>query len=130
MSPRSSASRGTEMKLYGSPSSPFVRKCRVVAHELGLTLYIVHINPIGNAELRGHNPLGKVPALVTADGTAIYDSRVICEHLNEIAGGPLFPAKGRIRSLTLQALADGIADGAVARIFESRRAPQLQDPTT
>jgi hypothetical protein len=41
------------------------------------------------------NPLSKVPALVTKDGTAIYDSPVICEYLDTIgAAAPLFPPTG------------------------------------
>jgi glutathione S-transferase len=119
------------MKLYSSPSSPFARKCRVVAHELGIALEIANVSPIGNAELRAVNPLGKVPALIADDGTPIYDSRVICEVLNAQGKGRLFPQGADLaRALTVQAAADGIADAAVARIFETRRAPDRQDEAT
>jgi glutathione S-transferase len=118
------------MKLYSSPSSPFARKCRVVAHELGIALEIVNVSPIGNSELRSHNPLGKVPALLDDDGLAVYDSRVICEVLNHRALGRLFPTEDIQRALTLQALADGISDSAVARIFESRRPSERQHEET
>ncbi len=118
------------MKLYSSPSSPFARKCRVVAHELGISLDIVNVSPIGNEELRRVNPLGKVPALVGSDGRAIVDSRVICEVLNDIGKNALFPAADRARALTVQAIADGIADAAVSRMFESRRSPERQDEAT
>jgi glutathione S-transferase len=118
------------MKLYSSPSSPFARKCLVIAHELGLALEVENVSPIGNAELRTHNPLGKVPVLIDDDGAAIYDSRVICEVLNHRSLGRLFPGEDLQRALTLQALADGICDSAVARIFESRRPPEFQHDAT
>jgi glutathione S-transferase len=40
------------------------------------------------------NPLGKVPTLITDEGDALYDSRVICEYLDARAGARLFPAAG------------------------------------
>ena len=61
------------------------------------------------------NPLGKIPCLVTDDGVALYDSRVICEFLDGVGDViPLFPDHGlRMRALRFQALADGICDAAV-----------------
>ena len=44
-----------------------------------------------DAELRKLNPLGKIPALVLDDGSALFDSPVICEYLNELGGGKFFP---------------------------------------
>ncbi len=115
------------MKLYSHPASPFARKVRVVAHELDAKLEVINVNPAGNAELRRVNPLGKIPALVLDDGSALFDSPVICEYLNERHGGKFFPgmsiwrsSTGRWRALGLQALGDGIADAAVARMAESR----------
>ena len=61
------------------------------------------------------NPLGKIPCLVTDDGIALFDSRVICEFLDSVGDViPLFPDHGlRMRALRLQALGDGISDAAV-----------------
>ncbi|WP_204318610.1 glutathione S-transferase N-terminal domain-containing protein, partial [Klebsiella aerogenes] len=70
------------MKIYFSPASPFVRKCMVVAHELGLTQRIEKLASaagpvVRDANIRADNPLGQVPTFFTDDGEALYDSRVI-----------------------------------------------------
>jgi glutathione S-transferase len=41
-----------------------------------------------------HNPLGKVPTLITDEGVVLYDSRVICEYLNALGKGNLIPQPG------------------------------------
>ena len=115
------------MKLYSSPSSPFARKCRIVAHELGIALEEIDLDPRGNEEFRRINPLGKIPVLALDDGSLLFDSRVICEYLNDYKNGRFFPkdsmwrsGSGRWRALGLQALGDGIADAALLRVYESR----------
>ena len=69
------------------------------------------------------NPLGKLPCLITDDGLALYDSRVICEFLDTIGNVfPMFPAHGlRFRALRFQALGDGICDAAVLSRSERGR---------
>jgi glutathione S-transferase len=118
------------MKLYHSPTSPFVRKVMACAIMHGLDGQITlvptdaHVSP---ADLVADNPLSKVPCLVTNDGFALYDSPVICEYLDEISQDiPMLPPKGalRWRALKLQALGDGMMDAAVARLLESRRCPE------
>jgi len=114
------------MKLWYSPASPFARKVRASAIELGLAgrieLAEITVSPARpNLDLARENPLIKVPALRTADGGVLYDSRVICEYLDALAGGGrLFPAAGRERwrALTRQALGDGIVDAGVLRRYE------------
>lgn len=120
------------MQLYFNPASPFVRKVRVTAHELGLSgrieLTSVTLTPVSPHEgLRADNPLGKIPALVTEEGAALYDSPVICEYLDSLAGGNrIFPAPGAARwtALRRQALADGIMDAAVLTRYEQTLRPQ------
>ncbi len=114
------------MKLYGNPISPFARKAMVIAHELGMKLDVLP-RPENAEEFRRINPLGKIPALVMNDGSAIFDSPVICEYLNDRGGGKFFPGnsilrgdQGKFRALTLQALGDGLADAAVAVMGERR----------
>jgi len=118
------------MKLYMSPASPFARKARVIIRELDLGGLVeeIPVNPAASDELRRTNPLGKIPALILDDGSVLIDSPVICEYLNEMGGGKFFPGmtiwrevSGRWRALTLQALGDGLADAAVALIYEKRR---------
>jgi glutathione S-transferase len=115
------------MKLYYSPTSPYARKVRVVAIEKGLAdrVELVVANPWPDpAAVVGVNPLGKVPALVTDDGLALYDSPVICEYLDTLVpAAPLIPRSGATRwqVLRCQALCDGVLDAAVAIVLERRR---------
>jgi glutathione S-transferase len=120
------------MKLFYTPTSPFVRKVLVVAHELGLVdrLELVLLRPSPTAAdptLSAHNPLNKIPALVGEDGEALYDSPVICEHLESIAGAArLVPASGpeRFRVLRTQALCDGILDAGILVYYEKTQRPR------
>jgi len=119
------------MKLYYSATSPFVRKCLISAHELGLRERIELLSaaphPVNrDRALVACNPLGKAPALVTDEGIVLYDSRVICEYFNAIGGGQLIPAQGAARwsVLTIQALADGLMDAAVLVRYENAARPE------
>jgi glutathione S-transferase len=119
--------------LRASGASPFVRKVRIVASVLGLEDRIEIVDAdTGNPEdsLRHQNPLGKIPALILENGEAIYDSPVIVEYLDWLAGGgKVIPSepKARFRSLTRQALADGIAEAAVLIRYENMwREPTLR----
>jgi glutathione S-transferase len=109
------------MKLHFSPASPYVRKVMACAVVRGIDDRIEKIstNPhVSPLDLLAHNPLSKVPALVSDEGLALFDSPVICEFLDGIGDAPpLFPAErgARIAALRLQAVADGILDAAVGR---------------
>ena len=107
------------MKLYFSPNSPYARKARIIAHELNLANRVetIAVSLPADAKFREVNPLGKIPALVLDDSTAIFDSPVICEYLDTLGNGTFFPREGasRWRALTLQALGDGLADAVVRR---------------
>jgi glutathione S-transferase len=76
--------------------------------------------------IRVQNPLGKVPALILDDGTTYYDSRVILDYLDFLAGGgrivPREP-KARFEALRLQALCDGILDASLLLVYENRYRP-------
>jgi glutathione S-transferase len=106
------------MKLHWSPRSPFVRKVMIVAHELGLADRLDCVRTVAattkpNDALMLDNPLSKLPTLVLADGTVIYDSPVICEYFDSLHDGPkLFPAlmAERMTALRWQALGDGMLD--------------------
>ena len=118
------------MKLFSNAASPFARKCRVIAQELGIKLEEVRTLPMQDPEFRRVNPLGKIPALLLDDGSVLIDSPVICEYLNHHGGGKFFPvdtiwkaATGRWKALGLAALGDGIADAAVAWIILGRENP-------
>ena len=118
------------IKVHGHPLSPFVRKVMVAAHETGLASRIrtervvVGANK-PNADVMAVNPLNKIPTLVLDDGTALYDSRVICEYFDSLReGAKLFPSDAARRwpALRRQALGDGLMETIVLRLGEQNRA--------
>ena len=114
------------MKLIGSTSSPYVRKVRIVMAEKKLDYDFVNEDVwAADTTIGQSNPLGKVPCLVMEGGEALFDSRVIVEYLDYLAGGKIFPAgEPRFGQLRLQALADGIADAALLQVYEGRYRPE------
>ncbi len=118
------------MRLYHSPTSPYVRKVMVLLMETGLEGSVTLVHAAGTPVDAGtmpvaQNPLGKIPALERADGPAIYDSRVICRYLDDRAGGKLYPTGPRLwETLTLEATADGILDAAILMVYEARLRPE------
>src|SRR5580704_17646353 len=120
------------MKLRHNPASPYVRKVMIAAHELGLAgqieLLSTAVSPVAaNATLAAENPLMKIPALVTDDGEVLFDSPVICEYLDSLAGGgKVFPATGKARwaALRQQALGDGILDALILCRYEIAARPE------
>ena len=118
------------MKIFYSTSSPFVRKVMVVAHELGLEGRIERTReqagPVArNAAIREHNPLGQVPTFLADDGTVLYDSRVICEYLDDLGGGAFFGTGAtRWRNLVDAALGDGLLGAALLARYETFLRPE------
>lgn len=113
------------MILRSSSASPFARKIRIAATFLGLSdrIEIVPADTSDPADpVRAQNPLGKIPTLVLDDGKAIYDSPVILEYLDWLAGaGKLIPIGAeRFDVLTRAALADGVIDAAILKVYEQR----------
>ena len=120
-----------KMKLYFSPTSPYVRKVRALAIETGLDkkmdLIPEAVSPVvPNAEVNRHNPVGKVPALI--DGkTSLFDSVLICEYLDsKHRGRKMFPSSGAARWKVLRqhAMADGLLDAALLARYENFLRPQ------
>ncbi len=125
------------MRLYYTPTSPFVRKVLVAAHELGLAARIQteFLRPTPTAPdpvLSRANPLAKIPALIIDEAeptAALYDSPVICAYLDELAvaegRAPLVPSTGpeRWRVLRCQALCDGILDAGILVFYERAQRP-------
>lgn len=111
--------------LYAAPS-PFVRKVRIVAAELGLPLTLTEVaaSPVAAApEVTARNPLGKIPALVTPDAGVLYDSAVICAYLG--AGSALYPEGGAgWQARRREALADGLIDAALLARYETTLRPE------
>ena len=113
------------MKLYGSRTSPYVRKVSIVMIEKRIECDFVEDNVWGaETKVTPHNPLTKVPVLVLDDGMALYDSRVIVEYLDGVTPvSRLIPDGGRERALVKrwEALGDGITDAGIAVFLEKKR---------
>jgi glutathione S-transferase len=110
------------MKLIGSPTSPYVRKVRVVLAEKKLDVQLVFEDPWNGDAVLKSNPLGKVPCLVMEGGEAVFDSRAIVEYLDQLSPvGKLIPGSGRerVEVRTWEALGDGLLDAAVLARLEA-----------
>ncbi len=114
------------MKLLHAGPSPYVRKVMVVLEEAGKTGDVAVIDGSGtpiapNPAVVAANPIGKIPALITDDGSVIYDSRVITRYLDAKYATGLYPADDTIwQTLTLEAHADGMLDAALLCVYEVR----------
>lgn len=128
------------MDLLYTPFSPFSRKVLILAHERGLfsrlrlrTMEVgthVPLQTSAHDELSTLNPLVKIPVLLDSKLGALYDSRVICEYLDELHDGArVLPEQraGRWAALKQQAIADGVVDAALLIRFEQTRQPGLQN---
>ena len=115
--------------LRTSLTSPFGRKVRMAVDVLGLNdrVTVSPADPLDETDtLRQQNPLGKMPCLVRGDGSTIYDSGIIIEFLQDVAGTDrLLPKSGdaRFKALTLSRLADGIIDASILVVYDSRFRP-------
>ena len=113
------------MKLYGSRTSPYVRKVSIVMIEKRIECEFVEDNVWGaDTKVTLYNPLTKVPVLVLDDGMALYDSRVIVEYLDGVTPvSRLIPDGGRERALVKrwEALGDGITDAGITVFLERKR---------
>jgi glutathione S-transferase len=119
------------MKLIASYTSPYARKARIICAERNIQFEMVEDNPWNaDAKIRAANPLGRVPALVLANGTALFDSRVICEYLDEtFPGARLTPTNGVDRYLVkrMEALGDGIVDSGIYIFLERKREESVRN---
>jgi len=119
------------MKLHWSPKSPYVRKVMICAQELGLVERLELVRSVAamlkpNPRLMQDNPLSKIPTLVLDDGFTLFDSVVICEFLNDLGQGTLFPRQSaeRWQSLRWHAIGDGLLDALILwRNEREREAP-------
>lgn len=121
------------MKLSFSPFSPFARKVRIAAIELGLIDRIEFVSATvipaqaNDDYVRKVNPLKKLPALILDDGAVIVDSVVIAEYLDDLAGGGrLIPASGagRWRVRSDHALLQGMLDSMLLCRYEKLVRPK------
>ncbi len=121
------------MQLHWSPKSPYVRKVMIAAGELNLLPALALLRSVAamrqpNQRLMQHNPLSKIPTLVLDNGFTLFDSVVICDYLNDLADGPLFPRQGQPKwqALRWHALGDGMLDAAI--LWRNEREKQAALP--
>ena len=115
------------MKILVSNASPYSAKVRMAAAYAGLPFDSVTADTnTPSAEFLKMNPLGKIPVLVTDEGTSVIDSAAIVQFLNRQSGGKLLPRNPakRTEAEQLEALADGICDCALAHVYERRFRPE------
>lgn len=118
------------MKLYHSPTSPFVRKVMVTLKLTGQEAEVELVPGSGtplepNQATVAANPLGKIPCLVTDDGMTLFDSRVICRYLDWRAKADLYPeGRALFPVLAAEALADGIMEAGILAVYEWRLRPE------
>ena len=118
--------------LRFSPTSPFARKVRaaIIERDIADRILEAPTDPWApDTDLPDANPLGKVPALVMADGTCLVESAAICDYLDTVGDRPpLIPASGKERweALRWQALADGVMDAAALRRLDAMRPVERQ----
>jgi len=117
------------MKLYFNKPSPYARKVRVVAHEKSLMdrLELHEVDPWADPpELLAATPLGKVPALLTDDGTLLTESTAIGQFFDDIGHGPKLVPGEAWRVMARVGLAQGLIDASFTIVIERRRQAALQ----
>ena len=115
------------MKLFYAPASPYSAKALIAAKVAGVPVdTVVTDTRVQAPELTDVNPLGRIPVLLTDDGLAIHDSRVITQYLNRVSGNRLFPrqAAKRTDAELLESVADGICDYLLDHVYERRFRPE------
>lgn len=121
------------MKMTFSAASPFARKVRIAAIELGL-IERIELVPVSMTptKLDAHysatvNPLRKLPALILDDGSTIVDSLTIVDYLDDLAGGgKLIPASGpaRWQRRTEHSIIQGMLDAMLLCRYEKMLRPE------
>ncbi|MCK6551411.1 glutathione S-transferase family protein [Myxococcota bacterium] len=111
------------MKLYGTYTSPFVRRVRIVAEEVGAPYTLVDSSKDeGQAALRAITPIWKVP-VAELDGTVILDSHVIVDFLLESWGHRKIrtvTSANRWREKNIHNVIDGALDSAINLFYLKR----------
>ena len=116
------------MRLIGVNRSPYTRRVAITLAALGVPYEQRCVSGFGNREeVRGHNPLGRIPALVLDDGETLIDSNAIVDHLDETYGGeqPTVPRSGADRRAVLRvaAMMMGACDKGLQAAYHRNHTP-------
>lgn len=115
--------------LWHHPYSGYGQKASTAAYELGLAFelrVVDHTDEALMAEFRAVSPFGKMPALVDADGRAVYESSVVIEWMDRHAGGGrLIPAdpEAALETRLVDRVIDHYVGGPMNRIVQERFRP-------
>lgn len=113
-------------KLISATPSPYARKVRIALAEKGLPFELITEVPWDSTtRTPDHNPLEKLPVLILADGSSVYESSYILEYLElKYPQVPLLPQDidDRLAARKLEVLCDGVCDAVVLTLFERMRA--------
>ena len=120
------------MKLYGSPTSPYVRKARVLITREKNRVRVRPGGPVarGQPDRRRAIRSAKCPRSRSSPNNYLFDSVLVVHYLDHVDGKSLTPkdAAGYWQAQWWQALGKGILDAAVARVLETRRPADKQMP--
>jgi len=109
------------MELYLNATSPYARLVRIVLLEKGLadTVTLKWCDPwADDAELLKANPAGRLPALVTEEGTTLSGSLLIAVYLDSVSPNPpMLPAASRGDVLHLAGLGQNLMDAAFTTVI-------------
>jgi len=116
------------MLLIGVNRSPYTRRVAITLAALGVAYEQHCLSGFGNREeVRQHNPLGRIPALVLDDGETLVDSGAIVDFLDERYGGdrPTVPKAGAERRAVLRiaAMAMGACDKGLQAAYHRNHTP-------
>lgn len=104
------------MELYLNATSPYARLVRIVLIEKGLAdaVTLKWCDPwADDAELLKANPAGRIPALVTEEGTRLSESMLIAVYLDSVSPNPpMLPAANLAEVLHLAGLGQNLMDAA------------------
>jgi glutathione S-transferase len=119
-------------KLISATPSPYARKVRIALAEKQIPFELITEVPWDRTTATPkHNPLEKLPILILADGSSVYESNFILQYLElKHPEPPLLPANvdGKIAARRLEVLADGVCDAFVLSFFERMRPEAMQSP--
>jgi glutathione S-transferase/RNA polymerase-associated protein len=111
--------------LYEHPLSPYAQKVKMALYEKGVAfeLRLPDLFGGGDEEFQAANPRREVPALVVDGRTAIFDSTIILEYVEDRwPSPPLLPrsAEERARVRMLEELCDTYYEAVNWGVFEVR----------
>ncbi|MGH1342683.1 MAG: glutathione S-transferase family protein [Nannocystales bacterium] len=110
------------LTVYGTTTSPYVRRVRVIAQELGVDVELVNtFEDDGQAHMRAVNPIWKVPT-ATVGELSILDSATICEYLlhNHGPGTMAGFHSDNVHTRNLLSVIDGALDALINAFYLAR----------